>query len=52
MIRKKKEAIAESELALKKAEHDLGTLAKERTAAGHFVANLEKMYEWIGEEQQ
>lgn len=52
VIRKKKDAITEAELALKKLEHDLGALAKDRTTAVNSVANLEKMYEWIGEEHQ
>jgi len=35
---------------VKKLEHDLQTLAKEKTAAANFVTNLEKQYDWIQDE--
>ena len=49
--RKKQEA-ADAELAIKKLEHDVAALAKEK--AGHVTGatNLEKQYDWIKEESQ
>ncbi|KAL5522254.1 SMC2 [Sanghuangporus sanghuang] len=52
VIKNKKQAISDAELQLKKLEHDLQALAKDRVTAANFVANLEKMYEWIAEENQ
>ncbi|KII90449.1 hypothetical protein PLICRDRAFT_157597 [Plicaturopsis crispa FD-325 SS-3] len=51
-IREKKQSVSDADLALKKLEHDLGVLAKERTSAENFVANLERQYEWILEEHE
>jgi structural maintenance of chromosome 2 len=50
VIKAKKQAAAE--VAIKKLEHDLQALAKERT--GHVTAatNPERQYEWITEESQ
>lgn len=52
MIKGKKQAVADAELQLKKLEHDVAALAKERTAAGNFVANLEKQFDWIQDESE
>lgn len=52
MIKGKKQAVADAELQLKKLEHDVQTLAKEKTAATNFVANLEKQYDWIQDESE
>ena len=51
-IKNKKQAISDAELSLKKLEHDSQNLAKEKTTAVNFVANLEKLNEWIPEEKQ
>ena len=52
VIKSKKQSISDAELSLKKLEHESQNLAKEKTAAVNFVANLEKLNEWIPEEQQ
>jgi hypothetical protein len=39
-------------LQLKKIEHDMQTLTKEKTAATNFVSNLEKRYDWIQDESE
>ncbi|THH05591.1 hypothetical protein EW145_g4689 [Phellinidium pouzarii] len=52
VIKDKKQAISDTELLLKKLEHDLQALTKDKTAAANFVANLEKVNEWIAEEKQ
>ncbi|KAF8468622.1 condensin complex subunit SMC2 [Russula ochroleuca] len=50
VIKAKKQAAADADVAIKKLEHDMQALAKEK--AGHMTAatNLEKQYEWIEEE--
>ena len=52
VIKAKKQAASDAEVAIKKLEHDVQALAKEK--AGHVTAvtNLEKQYEWILEESQ
>jgi structural maintenance of chromosome 2 len=50
--RLKKQAVADADLQLKKLEHDLQTLNKEKAASSNFVSNLEKQYEWIAEESE
>jgi hypothetical protein len=39
-------------LQLKKIEHDMQTLTKEKTAATNFISNLEKRYDWIQDESE
>ena len=51
-IKQKKQAITDSEIEVKKLEHDLQTLQKDRTAAANLISNLEKQYEWIAEEHE
>ena len=52
VIKAKKQAASDAEVAIKKLEHEVQALAKEK--AGHVTAvtNLEKQYEWIPEESQ
>lgn len=52
VIKAKKQAASDAEVAIKKLDHDLQALVKEK--AGHVTAttNLEKQYEWIAEESQ
>ena len=52
MIKAKKQVASDAEVVIKKLEHDLQALAKEK--AGHVTAatNLERRYEWIAEESQ
>ncbi|KDQ59585.1 hypothetical protein JAAARDRAFT_33164 [Jaapia argillacea MUCL 33604] len=51
-IKEKKQAISDIDLALKKLEHDIGALGKEKVGAVNFVASLEKQYDWILEESE
>jgi structural maintenance of chromosome 2 len=48
----KKKEIVDSELGLKKAEHDSGLIAKERSSMELAKDNLEKQFSWILEENQ
>lgn len=50
-IKEKKQLISDAELGMKKMEHEQQGLAKEKTGAINFVANLEKQFEWIVEEK-
>lgn len=52
VIKEKKQATSDADLQLKKLEHDLQALAKEKTAATNFITNLEKQYDWIAEEHE
>ncbi|KZT03117.1 condensin complex subunit SMC2 [Laetiporus sulphureus 93-53] len=52
VVKEKKQAVSDADLQLKKLEHDLGSLAKEKTTAVNFVTNLEKQYDWIVDEQE
>jgi structural maintenance of chromosome 2 len=52
VIKEKKQAVSQAELNLKSLEHAIQVLGKEKTTAIHFVANLEKMYDWIAEESE
>ncbi|KAF8631642.1 hypothetical protein AX17_005044 [Amanita inopinata Kibby_2008] len=51
VIKEKKAAVSQAELDLQKLEHAAQVLAKERTTALNAVANLEKQYDWILEDQ-
>lgn len=48
----KKKEIVDSELVLKKAEHDASLIAKERSSLEIMKENLEKQFTWILEEKQ
>ncbi|KAI0289102.1 condensin complex subunit SMC2 [Russula brevipes] len=50
VIKAKKQAAADAEIAIKKLEHDVQALAKEKAAHVTATTNLEKQYEWIVEE--
>ena len=50
VIKTKKQAVSDADLNLKKLEHDIQTLAKDKAAIISFVTNLEKQFEWIQEE--
>ncbi|KAL7424509.1 Structural maintenance of chromosomes protein 2 [Cryptotrichosporon argae] len=51
-LKRKRQEIADGELALKKMEHDLGTLGKERSAAEAARDGLERQFAWIADEKQ
>jgi structural maintenance of chromosome 2 len=52
VIKAKKQSASDAEVSIKKLEHDMQALAKEK--AGHVTTatNLEKQYDWIEEESQ
>ncbi|TFY64728.1 hypothetical protein EVG20_g5851 [Dentipellis fragilis] len=50
VIRGKKQALADTDLALKQLEHAAAALAKEKTHAQNVITSLEKQHEWIVEE--
>jgi structural maintenance of chromosome 2 len=52
VIKAKKQAAADAEVGIKKLEHDVQSLAKEKAGHTTAVTNLEKQYEWIVEESQ
>lgn len=52
VIKDKKQSVSDVDLQLQKFDHDMQALAKEKTAAQNFVANLEKLHEWILEEKR
>lgn len=52
VIKSKKQSSSDAELHLKKFEHELQNLGKEKSASLNMIANLEKMYDWIVEEKQ
>lgn len=47
VIKEKRQAVADAELKIKEADHQITTLQKERTAATNAVAALEKGNPWI-----
>ncbi|WVR09681.1 hypothetical protein IAU60_006756 [Kwoniella sp. DSM 27419] len=51
-LKVKKQEIADAELALKKLDHDIGLVAKEKTSAEGHKENLEKQFTWIVDEHQ
>ena len=51
-MKAKKQDIADSELNLKKLDHDIGLVAKERTTAEGQKDGLEKQFTWIVDEHQ
>ncbi|KAK8853473.1 hypothetical protein IAR55_004180 [Kwoniella newhampshirensis] len=51
-LKAKKQEIVDAELALKKLDHDIGLVAKEKTASEGHKENLEKQFPWILEEYQ
>lgn len=51
-LKVKKQEIVDCELSLKKLEHEIGAVAKERANSEGMKENLEKQFTWILEEQQ
>jgi structural maintenance of chromosome 2 len=51
-IKAKKQEIVDAELALKKLDHDIGLVAKEKVSAEGLKENLEKQFPWILDEHQ
>jgi structural maintenance of chromosome 2 len=52
VIKEKKQAVSDAELHLKKIEHDVQALAKDKAASANFVSGLERQFEWIEEEKE
>jgi structural maintenance of chromosome 2 len=52
VIKAKKQSISDADLELKKIEHDIQSLGKERTAAANHAQGLEKQFDWILDEQE
>ena len=51
-IKKKKQEIADAELAVKKLDHELTAAAKEKTGAEGLKEGLERQFTWILEDAQ
>lgn len=51
-LKQKKQEIADVELSVKKAEHDLALLVKEQTGASSIIDGLEKQFTWIKDESR
>ena len=51
-MKAKKQEIADAELSLKKLDHDIGLVVKERAAAQSMKDALEKQFTWIADEHQ
>jgi structural maintenance of chromosome 2 len=51
-LKLKKDEIVESELGLKRADHETSVVAKERSSLELMKENLEKQFTWILEEKQ
>lgn len=51
-LRAKKQEISDAELSLKKLEHDIGIVAKEKLSAEGLQQNLENQFPWITDEHQ
>ncbi|KAI0052778.1 condensin complex subunit SMC2 [Auriscalpium vulgare] len=47
VIKEKKAQAGDAELMLKKLDHEVQNLAKDKASAATFVSNLEKQHEWI-----
>jgi len=51
-ISEQKRGISDAEIEVKKLEHDISTLEKDKVAQAKFVTDLEKQHEWIRDECQ
>lgn len=51
-IKVQKKGISDAELSVKRLEHEIGALEKDKITQGTNMANLEKQYDWIREECQ
>ena len=52
VIKHKEQAIADIDLSIKKAEHDMQSLQKNKAAAVNAINILEKAYDWITDEKK
>ncbi|KZT34133.1 condensin complex subunit SMC2 [Sistotremastrum suecicum HHB10207 ss-3] len=52
VIKEKQQASSDAELSIKKIDHEIQSLQKDRTTSVNAVATLEKAYEWIAEEKK
>lgn len=51
-IKAKKQSIADNELALKKADHELAQQAKDQSATKNVIESLEAQFTWITTESK
>lgn len=51
-IKAQKKGISDAELNVKRLEHEISALEKDKVTQVAYVANLEKQYDWIREECQ
>lgn len=51
-IKVRKQGISDAELNVKRLEHEISALEKDKVAQAGFQTNLEKQYDWIREEYQ
>jgi structural maintenance of chromosome 2 len=51
-IREQKKGVSDAEIELKKLEHDVVALEKDKVTQTKFVTDLEKQHEWIRDEYQ
>lgn len=51
-LKAKKQDISDAELSLKKLEHDLGLVEKEKATLVDHKVNLENRFQWILDEHQ
>ena len=52
VIKAKKQAASDAEVTIKKLDHDLRALVKEKAGHVTVATNCEKQYEWIAEKSQ
>ena len=52
MIKEKRSAADDADLQLKKLDHDMQNLRKDRAASASKVHDLEKLHDWIPEEKE
>ena len=52
VIKAKKQAASDAEVSIKKLEHDVQALTKEKASHATAATNLERQYEWIVEESK
>ena len=51
-IREQKKGVSDAEIELKKLEHDITAIEKDKVTQAKFVTDLEKQHEWIRDECQ
>jgi structural maintenance of chromosome 2 len=52
VIKAKEQALSDIELSIKRVEHEVQTLQKDRVTSNNAISTLEKAYEWIVDEKK